>query len=288
MKRFHILVTIALAAMLILPAVSYAQVRVGVGVGVRVASPRRAVVIGGGYYRPYYRAYYRPFFYDPWYGYRSPFWYPPAYAYQSPYYYGYGGGASLRLQVTPRETEVFIDGYYAGTVDNFDGFFQRLNLEPGEHDLELYLPGHRSVQQKVYLQPGKTFRVRLAMEALQPGDPEPVRPAAGRGPASATPPASGRRGPAPPERRGPIEPRTSPARVNDYGTLALRVQPGDAEVLIDGERWAGSQGDERLEVQLAAGTHNLEVRKEGYRIYSTDVTIRGGETSTLNVALRSQ
>jgi hypothetical protein len=76
--------------------------------------------------------------------------------------------------------------------------------------------------------------------------------------------------------------------VNDYGTLALRVQPADAEILIDGERWAGSQGDDRLEVQLSTGSHNLEVRKSGYRIYSTDVTIRGGDTATLNVALRRE
>ena len=288
MKRLHILVTIAVLAVLVMPAIANAQGRVGVGV--RVASPRRGIVVGGGYYRPYFRSYYRPLFYDPWYWYPSPFWYPPYggyygyYGYQAPYYYG--GGAALRLQVTPRETEVFIDGYYAGTVDNFDGFFQRLNLEPGEHDLELYLPGHRSTQQKVYLQPGKTFRVRHTMEALQPGDPEPVRPAGNPAPS----PGTARRAPGPPpERRAPVEPpRTSPARVNDYGTLALRVQPSDAEVVIDGERWAGSQGDERLEVQLATGTHNLEVRKDGYRIYSTDVTIRGGETSTLNVALRRQ
>jgi PEGA domain len=293
-KRLHILVTIAVVAMLAMPAVSNAQVRVRGGVGVRVGSPRGAVIVGGGYYRPYYRSYYRPLFYDPWYWYPSPFWYPPGYGYgygygyQSPYYYG--GGASLRLQVNPRETEVFIDGYYAGTVDDFDGFFQRLNLEPGEHDLELYLPDHRIAQQKIYLQPGKTFRVRHDMEPLQPGDAEPVRPAGGPPPTQ----AGTRRAPVPPppdrdrDRRGAIEPRTAPARVNDYGTLALRVQPADAEVLIDGERWAGSPGDERLEVQLSTGAHNLEVRKDGYRIYSTDVTIRGGETATLNVALRKQ
>jgi len=289
-KRLHILFTFFVVAMLVTPVIVDAQVRGRVGV--RVASPRVGVRVGGGFYRPYYRAYaYRPLFYDPWYWYPSPYWYPPAYAYQSPYYYG--GGASLRLQVSPHETEVFIDGYFAGTVDDFDGFFQRLNLEPGEHDLELYLPGHRSVQQKVYLQPGKTFRVRHDMESLRPGDAEPVRPAGGPAPTAATT----RRGPPPPnpsaapERRAPVEPReprTAPARVNDYGTLALRVQPADAEVLIDGEKWAGSQGDDRLEVQLSTGQHNLEVRKDGFRIYSTDVTIRGGETSTLNVALRRQ
>jgi hypothetical protein len=69
--------------------------------------------------------------------------------------------------------------------------------------------------------------------------------------------------------------------------MALRVQPSDAEVLIDGEKWETS-GDERLLVQLAAGVHHVEARKDGYRIYVTDVTVRPGETATLNVALSKQ
>src|SRR5262245_22712637 len=39
---------------------------------------------------------------------------------------------SLRLEVKPREAEVYIDGYYAGTVDDFDGTFQRLRVVPGQ------------------------------------------------------------------------------------------------------------------------------------------------------------
>ena len=96
----------------------------------------------------HYGYYGSPWFYGGW-------GYPYAYGYAPwGYPYAYGGGyyddASLRLQVSPRETEVFVDGYFAGTVDDFDGTFQRLHLEPGDHDLELYLPGHRSFQQKVY------------------------------------------------------------------------------------------------------------------------------------------
>ena len=112
--------------------------------------------------------------------------YPYAYGYPYSPYYGYGypyyGSGSLRLQVNPRETEVFVDGYYAGTVDDFDGTFQRLHLEPGDHDLELFLAGHRSFQQKVYLQPGETFNVRHGMAPLGPGDAQPVRPAGNTAP----------------------------------------------------------------------------------------------------------
>ena len=69
--------------------------------------------------------------------------------------------------------------------------------------------------------------------------------------------------------------------------MSIRVQPGDAEVLIDGERWQAS-GDERLLVQLAPGPHQVEVRKSGYRAYLTDVTVRSGVTLPLNVALTKE
>jgi len=297
-----------LAALMLLPAISEAQ---GRRTG-RVAQPRTAVRVGVGV-RPYYRTYYRPYYYyDPFFFgsfYYSPFYYGYGY---SPFYYPqypyYGGGryydtsASLRLQVTPRETEVFIDGYYAGTVDEFDGVFQRLHVDPGEHDLTLYLPGHRSFSQKVYLQPYNTFRVRHTMEALRGGDPEPVRPTA------QTPP---QRRSAVPERPLPPRPRDRDAdrdrdrdrdrdadrdrdrdrdrdSASDLGTISLRVQPGDAVIMIDGERWQGPTDSDRLVIQMPPGTHNVEIRKDGYRTYHTDINVRRGESTAVNVALTKQ
>ena len=240
---------------------------------VRSGGARTVVVVGGGYF-------YRPWFYDPWYGWGYPYgWYPP---------YGYGGrygdAAAVRLQVEPKETEVFIDGYYAGTVDDFDGFFQRLRLEPGEHDIQLYLEGHRSLSQKIYLQPTGTFRVRHTMQPLAAGDtpdPRPVPPA--------TPPPQpgpGRYDPAGrPERPERSERAYPPGRTSEFGALALRVQPEEAEVLIDGEPWDAPDGTERLIVQLPEGEHRIEVRREGFSTYSSTVRVRRGETTTLNVSL---
>ena len=65
----------------------------------------------------------------------------------------------------------------------------------------------------------------------------------------------------------------------------LRVQPGDANITIDGEAWENSGGNERLIVQLGSGVHNVQIRKDGYRTYMTDITVRAGETITLNVAM---
>ena len=107
-------------------------------------------------------------------------WFPPFGRVYGPY-------SSVRLQIAPQETEVFVDGYYAGIVDDFDGFMQRLHVEPGEHTIQLYLTGHRSWEQKVYLQPGGTFRIRHTMEPLAPGDAPPARPAPARPTAAQTP-----------------------------------------------------------------------------------------------------
>lgn len=268
-----------------------AQVRVGAGVGTRVVPPRATVIVSRSRYGvlPYYPAW-GPWGYDSWY-------YPYAYA-QYPYYgYRFDDSASLRLQVSPKQTEVFVDGYFAGTVDDFDGVLQRLHIEPGDHDIQLFLPGHRVHSQRVYLQPHKTFRIRHTMVPLGAGDAEPARPAGEPLPRRYDDEYDDprrddpRRGPGPaPRDREPRDrdPRADPPAAGrgdaDFGSIALRVQPADAEVMIDGETWQGGPG-ERLVVELAAGPHRVEIRREGYRTYLTEITVRPGQTSTLNVAM---
>ncbi len=84
--------------------------------------------------------------------------------------------SSMRLQVKPRDTMVFVDGYFAGIVDDFDGTFQRLHVDAGQHRVQLFLPGHRLYIQDLYLQPGNTLTVRHTMEPLGAGEHEPERP----------------------------------------------------------------------------------------------------------------
>jgi len=177
--------------------------------------------------------------------------------------------SSLQLQVTPRETEVFIDNYLAGRVDDFDGRFQRLHIQPGEHELTLYLDGHRRVTQTIQVRPRASFRIRYAMMPLAAGEATDARP------------SSPARPPAPADALGRD---ADGARVEGYGSVAIRVQPADAEVVIDGQRWDGATG-RALVVQLAVGSHGLEVRKDGYRSYTAQVEVRRGETSPINVSL---
>jgi hypothetical protein len=65
----------------------------------------------------------------------------------------------------------------------------------------------------------------------------------------------------------------------------MRVQPGDADILIDGERWAAPTGQDRIVIQLAEGRHRIEVHKDGFSGYAEDVLIRRGAPFTLNVSL---
>jgi hypothetical protein len=67
-------------------------------------------------------------------------------------HYEYG---DLRLQVEPREAEVFVDGYFAGHVDDFDGIFQSLTLEEGPHKIEIVAPGFETLDIDIRILPGR-------------------------------------------------------------------------------------------------------------------------------------
>jgi len=118
--------------------------------------------LGYFYYDPY--SWYDNNYYDPYY----PTYSYPSYAggvYQ--YRYGYPTG-ELRLQVRPRYAEVYVDGYYAGRVDDFDGFLQALRIEEGPHTIEIVAPGYETLTFNVRIQPGRKIDYR--------GDLRPYRP----------------------------------------------------------------------------------------------------------------
>jgi PEGA domain len=132
-------------------------------------------------YRPYY--YYRPNYYSPFvfgYGprgrgyfyfdvfYDSYVFYPRTIVRYNDYgRYGYPTG-ELRLDVEPRDAQVYIDGAYAGLVDDFDGVFQSLRLEVGEYQVEVVAPGFEPLVFEVRIPPGETVTYR--------GDLLPERP----------------------------------------------------------------------------------------------------------------
>ena len=251
------------------PAFAYAQRGGGRGPSGRGAGPNivvsRPVIVA-----PYhYSRYYDPFFWNV-YGWGFPSFYAPMF-----YQRAYLPESSARIQVTPRHTEVYVDGYLAGVVDDFDGFAQRLRVAPGEHVIELYLDGHKTIAQTILFAPGQSYRSRQVMEPLAAGDAEPTRPA----------PRAGAAAPAQPPPFDAFGRGAAPAPLaRSSATISIRVQPADASILIDGERWQSSGGD-RIDIQVTPGEHRIEVHKDGYQPFTTTVRVGPGATSPVNVSL---
>ena len=111
----------------------------------------------------YYGGYYDP--YDP-YGYGG---YGGGYG---PYGGGYSSYSSrdddgaVRIKVTPREASVYVDGYYVGHVDDFDGVFQRLHLAAGPHRLEMRAPQYEPLMVDVRIDPDQTITYRGEMRRI--------------------------------------------------------------------------------------------------------------------------
>ena len=231
----------------------------------RYYSPRYSF---GWYSRPYYYPYYYSPYYDGGY-------YPSYYGYgYGPYRRGgYRDAGSLRIIVQPERTRVYVDGYYAGVADDFDGIFQRLNVAPGRHDITLRLDGYRTQHFKVYVPYDRTIKIHYDM----------VR---GSGESSSDDYA-GR----PADDYARFEGNDDDDRWDrdewgrdddgrDAGTIRLEVRPRDASVYVDGE-FHGRQST----LRLAPGRHRIEIVHPGYRTVEREVDVRPGRTTELEVEL---
>jgi PEGA domain-containing protein len=140
-------------------------------------------------YYPYYPGSYR--YYWPSYGFGlgyfmyDPFWFDPYY--DPSYGYGSGGGGggyyggggsygysraardsgSLRLKIKPRDAKVYIDGYFVGTVDSFDGMFQKLDIDSGAHQVEIKADGYEPLTFEVLLTPRETATYKGELKRIQ-------------------------------------------------------------------------------------------------------------------------
>lgn len=288
-KRVAMFGCACMAVALLWPANASAQRRV-----VYPVRARTSVVLGAGF-GPYYGGLWSPLWYNPFY-----YGFYPIYPAYPGYGYGYGAyyWSAARLEIKPKNAQVYLDGYYVGVVDQFDGIFQRLDVPTGEHELAVYLPGFHTYTQRVLFRPGETLHFKAILQPLPPGAPPEPQPQPQPSPNARQPYQRPQYGPPAPYRQPPPEagegrpmpPPRPPERgmtrdEGDFGTLAIRVQPANAIVTIDGERWDSPDGGSRLLVQLAAGQHRIDVSKDGYKPYSATIEIRPGETQNVNVSL---
>jgi PEGA domain len=104
-----------------------------------------------------------PFFYDP-------FW-APYYSYYPYAAYPYAAPeTAVRVEVKPKQAEVYVDGYYAGIADDLGGIFKNLRTTPGGHEISIRLAGYKTVNQSIYVAPGSTLKLKLTLDKLAPGE----------------------------------------------------------------------------------------------------------------------
>ena len=169
--------------------------RPATGVAVERTTPvpgRGNIFVYDPYGYGYYGGAYRPFgygyggyglglglgygWYDPWYGFGDPFGY--GYGYGGGYDYGGYGYSSqgrysavdqgkLRLKIKPRQAKVYVDGYFVGLVDQFDGAFQKLSLNAGRHRVEIKADGYETAEFDVLINPDATVTYQGDLKKIQ-------------------------------------------------------------------------------------------------------------------------
>jgi hypothetical protein len=132
----------------------------------------RPPAFGGGF-----RGGFRGGFYGP----RVGYVYRPAFGWYNPGWYGWGGyggyglgwyqpygyasnpnAGKVKVETKAKDSQVYVDGAYAGTVKQLGSF----PLKTGEHDIELRMPsGQTYYQNKVEVIAGRTTEIKPVMPA---------------------------------------------------------------------------------------------------------------------------
>ena len=80
--------------------------------------------------------------------------------------YGRRGFAAPEDQAA-RTREVYVDGYFVGVVDDFDGIFQRLHVDSGPHRIEVRAPGYEPLAFDVRITPDHKTTYEGELKRLQ-------------------------------------------------------------------------------------------------------------------------
>jgi hypothetical protein len=283
-----------------------------------------------GYHsRFYYPYYYRPFgFYG--YGFGYPYWgygygYPAyGYGYAYPSYYSYYGYGEVKLDVKPKDAQVFVDGDYVGTVDDFNSWYQHMNIEPGKHRIVIRQQGYAPYTMDLRVMPGQNYKIQQQMHPGNDAIPENEM----RLPESEyrrysdqdrdryqdryqqddrdreydrrSPPPQDQQQEDPDEYNRNIEPQQpygsdgqqSSYRQNSPGKtmMTFQVEPKDATIYIDGNYYGSVDGQNNNEIQvlLADGSHRLEVVRPGYATFSKDIQVNDSATHSLTIQLEKK
>jgi PEGA domain len=259
---------------------------------------------GGRFYYPYWGAYWGGWGWG-WYGWGGPWYYGPGrvVVYTGPGGYRSGRFAVVDTGVSPDEAEVYLDGKYIGTADDFDGFPDFLYLKPGKYHLEFRLAGYETLEKDVEVSAGQRIKVDKKLKRGPGTDklapfpakkPMPYGRVFGKDAVPVTaeserPPAEAEAGPmdARPMDARPMMDDTRPPRATADSVaprrgasarLRIKVTPEDAVVYLDdqylgaGDDLAGSPRGTVME----PGWHTLTVVRPGFKTKTVDVQAKPG------------
>lgn len=71
--------------------------------------------------------------------------------------------SEIKLDVTPEEAGVFLDGQFVGYVHQFGGVRRAMLVNPGKHTIKLVLPGYDDFETQVDLMPRQKFTLSTKM-----------------------------------------------------------------------------------------------------------------------------
>lgn len=250
----------------------------------------------GGSYGPY-GGHYGP------YGASGPGWYPRRV---------HDRMGALDLDLSPGDTQVWLDGQMIGTVDRFDGWPSYLWLDEGDYHFVFYREGRRTIAREYRVLPGVVIDVEDRMqrgesvppEELIPPQPTPRRDARirrneeRRRAAEAAEAAradeieideieAGADAAAEDESWRDRAPDEIAAEAAGAGTLRLTVVPADASVYLDG-RFLGTGaevGRLRLGLAIPAGDHVVEVVRPGHAPVTREISVEDGAEVELRIEL---
>jgi PEGA domain len=79
----------------------------------------------------------------------------------------------IKLEVTPERAAVFVDGHFAGTVNQFRGAGRAMLIAPGSHHIKIGLVGYQPFETDVSLLANQkiTIKTDLAPGSIQQADP---------------------------------------------------------------------------------------------------------------------
>jgi formylglycine-generating enzyme required for sulfatase activity len=195
---------------------------------------------------------------------------------------------SLVVVTEPQQAEVSIDGPWPRLAVG-----AQFLLRPGEYRVSAVAPGHAALQRTVRVTNAANQRVTLALPKL-PGrlrieTPEPVQVAlngkqAGSSPGPFELAAGKHRIELSSPRYQPFstqlniegagrEQRLAPELVPNWAEVSIASEPSGARVLIDGEE----RGVTPANLQLLAGTHAIELQREGFKAWTNDVQVKANQ-----------